>query len=173
MDRRKFIRLSSAGLAGLALSSELSLLDACVRDSGKYSIVILGDTHFDTEPASVYHSLYAEQNEGLHKIQFSEFIRNGEMWRDRCPRLLERAASLVSRDTKMVFQMGDLIQGDCGSGEVHTKMLDDVMNRFKGTFGDLPFVPQFTGRCRSVRRSCDASSGRQKVWLHHHSRGCS
>ena len=140
MDRREFIRFSSIGLAGLAFGSEMSLLDACARDSGKYSIIILGDTHFDTEPTSVYHSFYAEQDERLHRIQYAEFLRNGEMWRERCPRLLERAASLVSRETKMVFQMGDLIQGDCGNGEVHTKMLDDVMNRFKGTFGDLPFV---------------------------------
>ena len=36
--------------------------------------------------------------------------------------------------------MGDLIQGDCGNGPVHRKMLDDVMNRFKEEFGGLPFV---------------------------------
>jgi len=29
MDRRKFIRLSSVGLAGLAFGSELSTLEAC------------------------------------------------------------------------------------------------------------------------------------------------
>lgn len=140
MDRRKFIRLSSAGLAGLALSGELSLLDACIKDPGRYSIVILGDTHFDAEPTSVYHSLYVEPNERRYKVHYAEFLRNGEMWRERCPKLLDRAASLVSRDTKMVFQMGDLIQGDCGSGEMHTKMLDDAVNTVKGAFGDIPFV---------------------------------
>ena len=40
----------------------------------------------------------------------------------------------------MVLQMGDLIQGDCGDGEVHKKMLSDVMNRFKQELGGLPFV---------------------------------
>lgn len=40
----------------------------------------------------------------------------------------------------MVFQLGDLIQGDCGNPEVHKKMLDDVMNRFKSELHGLPFV---------------------------------
>lgn len=140
MDRRKFIRLSSVGLAGLAFGSELSTLEACIRDKGTYSIIILGDTHFDADPSSVYHSLYVEPNEHRYNVHYKEFLRNGDMWKDRCPRLLDRAASLVSKDTKMVFQMGDLIQGDCGSGQIHTKMLDDAINRIKGAFGDLPFV---------------------------------
>ena len=106
----------------------------------KYSIVILGDTHFDTEPDTVYHSNYNEPVEWLNRVQRAEFARNGEMWRERCPRLLRRAAGLVGDDTRMVFQMGDLVQGDCGSGEVHRKMLSDVMDSFKATLGGLPFV---------------------------------
>ena len=138
MDRRKFIRLFSSGLAGLARSGELSLLDAWIQDAGRDSIVILGDTHFDAEPTSVYHSLYSEPNERRYKVHYAEFLRNGEMWRERCPKLLDRAASLVSRDTKMVFQMGDLIQGDCGSGEMHTRMLDDDVNTVKGALEESP-----------------------------------
>lgn len=41
-----------------------------------YSIVILGDTHFDTEPASVYHSHYNEKVEWLNRVQRAEFARN-------------------------------------------------------------------------------------------------
>lgn len=139
MYRRQFIALSATGLIDLALTDKLSLLKAKNSDSS-YSIVILGDTHFDTEPASVYHSNYNEKVEWLNKVQRAEFARNGEMWRERCPRMMKRAAQLISPDTRMVFQMGDLIQGDCGKGEVHQKMLDDVMNSFKGTLGGLPFV---------------------------------
>ena len=57
-----------------------------------------------------------------------------------CPLLLKRAAQLIGTDTKMVFQLGDLIQGDCGNPKVHKKMLDDVMNRFKSELHGLPFV---------------------------------
>ena len=73
-------------------------------------------------------------------MQRAEFARNGEMWRDRCPRLLDRCAGLVDKNTKMAFQMGDLIQGDCGKGEVHQKMLNDVMDAFKQKFNGIPFV---------------------------------
>ena len=44
---------------------------------------------------------------------------------------MERASQLIEKDTRMVIQLGDLIQGDCGSGEVHQQMLDDAMNNFK------------------------------------------
>lgn len=141
MDRREFLNISFCSLAGLALSGCLTPAEARKRRrDAQYSMVILGDTHFDAEPASVYHSFYDEPVEWLNRVQRAEFARNGEMWRERCPRLLKRAACLVDENTRMALQMGDLIQGDCGNPDVHRKMLEDVMNRFKAEFGGLPFV---------------------------------
>ena len=167
MDRRQFLKISSASLAaaGLGVPSLSAAAGLGVTSLGaaagsgsllstaddpsfsplaggdrSYNIVLLGDTHFDTEPADVYHSHYNEPTEWLNRVQRQEFARNGEMWRERCPRLLKRAACLVDDDTRMVFQTGDLIQGDCGTAEVHRKMLDDVMNAFKAELGGLPFV---------------------------------
>ena len=142
MDRREFISISAVSLAGLALFGPNIAFANSVskKNPRKYSVVILGDTHFDTEPDSVYHSFYNEPVEWLNRVQRAEFARNGEMWRERCPRLLERCASLVDKNTEMAFQMGDLIQGDCGKGEVHQKMLNDVMDTFKQKFNGLPFV---------------------------------
>lgn len=112
------------------------------RESAKtYSIVILGDTHYDTEPASVYHSDYKADEDEYHVLMHrKEFARNGEMWRERCPRMVERASRLITPDTEMVFQMGDLIQGDCDNPETHIKMLDDALNKFKTQLGGLPFI---------------------------------
>ena len=149
MDRRDFLKTSAAGLAGIGLSQLVPAgLDAKARRfrgaegrNGEYNLIVLGDTHFDTEPASVYHSNYNEPTEWLNRVQRAEFARNGEMWRERCPRLIKRAACLVDADTRQVLHMGDLVQGDCGSGEVHRRMLDDVMNSFKASFGgQLPLV---------------------------------
>ena len=141
MDRREFLNISFCSLAGLALSGSLTPAEARKRRrDAQYSMVILGDTHFDAEPASIYHSFYDEPVEWLNRVQRAEFARNGEMWRERCPRLLKRAACLVDENTRMALQMGDLIQGDCGNPDVHRKMLEDVMNRFKAEFGGLPFV---------------------------------
>ena len=139
MKRRAFLTISATSLAGLAFGNRLSSFSESNLEK-KYSIVLLGDTHFDTEPASVYHADYNEPVEWLNRVQRAEFARNGEMWRERCPLLLKRAAQLIGSDTKMVFQLGDLIQGDCGNPEVHKKMLEDVMNRFKSELHGLPFV---------------------------------
>ena len=141
MDRREFLNYSAAGLAGLGLSRFFSLDAKGKTAGGEYNLIILGDTHYDTEPPSVYHSHYNEPVEWKNRVQRAEFARNGEMWRDRCPRLLKRAACLVDDNTRAVLQMGDLIQGDCGNADVHRKMLDDVMNYFKDAFGgSLPLV---------------------------------
>lgn len=140
MNRRDFLTLSATGIIGLGASSfPLSLFAGGKRDKS-YSLIILGDTHFDADPPSIYHSLYNEPNEGRNKAHRSEFTRNGEMWKDRCPRLLRRASQLIQDDTRMVLQMGDLIQGDCGSGEVHRKMLADALDRMKSETQGLPFV---------------------------------
>ena len=140
MKRRDFLALSATGIVGLGLSSfPLSML-AKGRGEKSYSLILLGDTHFDVDPATVYHANYMEKTDWLNKVQRTEFARNGEMWKDRCPRLLRRANQLIDKDTRMVLQMGDLIQGDCGDGEVHKKMLADALDRMKGELNGLPFV---------------------------------
>ena len=57
MRRRAFLTISATSLAGLAFGNRLSSLSESNLEK-KYSIVLLGDTHFDTEPASVYHADY-------------------------------------------------------------------------------------------------------------------
>ena len=137
MDRRRFISTSIFGAVSVGMGIRC---DARKKRDDRYSIVILGDTHFDTKPDTVYHSDYNEPTEWLNRVQRAEFARNGDMWEERCPRLVKRAAGLVDENTRMIFQMGDLIQGDCGKGEVHRRMLADVMNSFKKEFGGLPLV---------------------------------
>ena len=142
ITRRMFIGGTGSVAAGLASGClNLSATRSAGRfDAENYDVVILGDTHFDAEPAEKYHSHYEEKVEWLNRVQRAEFARNGEMWRERCPRLLKRAAANIDSMTAFTLQMGDLIQGDCGSAEVHRQMLDDVMNRFKNELGGLPFV---------------------------------
>ena len=74
MDRREFLGLSAAGLLGLGMKFAPSLEGRC-RDGKDYNLVILGDTHFDTEPESVYHSHYNEPKEWLNRVQREEFAR--------------------------------------------------------------------------------------------------
>lgn len=124
-----------AFLQGIGAATGVALLDGCASlpfVSGKsYTVSILGDTHFDAEPASVYHSKYDERNI-YSRVQKEEFRRNGEMWRVRCRDLLA-ASGQVAQQHKADFmvQLGDLIQGDCDDAAIHRKMLADCLNLFR------------------------------------------
>ena len=108
---------------------------------GSYSVAILGDTHYDAAPESIYHSHYDESNKWA-KVQHEEFRRNGEMWQTRCPQLLAASATLAHRfDTRFVLQLGDIIQGDCDDVPTHKKMLDDCIKLLRKPYpAGLPFL---------------------------------
>lgn len=138
MDRREFLFLVGAGL--LSLSGATPAMASSRRRYGTYSVILLGDTHYDGASPDVYHSHYIAPSEKTNASRQAEFARNGDMWRERCPRLVSRAARLAGPRTKMVIQMGDLIQGDCDDFATHTQMLDDAFCLFKNAFPGLPFV---------------------------------
>ena len=135
--------LSRRAFFGQATAASLLSVTGCLPVSGGdgYSVAILGDTHYDAEPESVYHSHYDESNK-YAKIQHGEFRRNGEMWRTRCPGLLASSAELAhSRDTRFVLQLGDIIQGDCDDVPTHKKMLDDCIRLLRAPYPKgLPFL---------------------------------
>ena len=131
-SRRTFI-------AGLAATVGCRLTGRA--EGERYSVAVLGDTHYDAEPESVYHSHYDETNKWA-KVQHEEFRRNGEMWRERCPRMLASSAALAHRfDTRFVLQLGDVIQGDCDDVPTHRKMLDDCIALLRAPYpAGLPFL---------------------------------
>lgn len=141
MDRRDFFKYSAAGLAGLTLMGRLEPALAHAAGDGMYSIVILGDTHYDDIDPEKYHAGYALADKVRENNHRKEFARNGQMWAGRSRNLAKRAACLVDEDTRYVFQMGDLIQGDTADAETHKRYLDDALNLFKTDVApDLPFV---------------------------------
>lgn len=126
--RRDFIVGAAAGAAFASLPS----LGAPKSKSAKstYIVSVLGDTHYDTEPESVYHSNY-DYNNRWAKVVKEEFYRNGVMWRELCPSLMAASAKIAEkRRPDFILQLGDLIQGDCGDPSVHKKMLDDCIKKF-------------------------------------------
>ena len=137
IERREF-------LGGLGALTVCGCATAHGAKAGKgYSVAILGDTHFDAEPDSVYHSHYRNEGkaEWLWKVQRQEFARNGEMWRDRCRRMLAASATLAQeRPTDFILQLGDVIQGDCDDVATHKKMLDDCIRMLRAPYPKgLPF----------------------------------
>jgi len=127
---------------GAAACAALPLRSFCKTPvADRYSVAVLGDTHYDVEPESVYHSHYDESNKWA-KVQHEEFRRNGEMWRERCPRLVEASGAVSkSRDTQFVLQMGDIIQGDCDDAPTHVRMLEDAVKSLRSPYpAGMPFL---------------------------------
>lgn len=154
MDRRNFLKVTGAGIAAATVGSTV---DAFAGDRSKksdkaakagagqdpnedYSIVILGDTHWDMGADAPYHVGYSDPNPTREKNHWREIARNGEMWKGRCPGLVKAAGAAAGVDTKMFLHMGDMIQGDTGSLQQHKDMLDGAVTYLKGLLGEKPFV---------------------------------
>lgn len=134
ITRLEFLIGSAAATAGCKMFNFSS-------EGDSYSAAVLGDTHYDADPISVYHSHYDNSNPWA-KIQNAEFVRNANMWKDRCPKLLNASASLAHREkTDFILQLGDIIQGDCDHVPTHKKMLDDCIKYLRGPYPEaLPFL---------------------------------
>jgi len=117
----------------------MSEMQETKQDKTSYQFILIGDTHYDTDP-EIYHRDYNEPDQRLNHIQRGEFARNAEMWSTRAPKLIKAASKQANEKTAFVMQIGDLIQGDCGNPEVHKKMLLDTLKYFRKDFNSLPFL---------------------------------
>ena len=105
-----------------------------------YTVSILGDTHFDAAPQEVYHAGWKPRHKNDWRDRQIEFRRNQEMWASRVPRLIAAAARTRRPDTAYLFQMGDLIQGDCPNLETHLRFFRDAQAACSKGFDGVPFL---------------------------------
>ena len=156
MDRRSFFKYSAGAVVGASLLGRTT--DLFARDLGSYSVVILGDTHYDAADPEKYHAGYALANKTRENNHRKEFTRNGEMWGKRCPALVKRASGLVGEDTRFILQMGDLIQGDTADAAIHAAFLSDAYEYLKGAVApELRFIT--VAGNHDVRGNDDAVAG--------------
>lgn len=106
---------------------------------GSYAVAVLGDTHFDAAPDSVYHAAYDTSTpNGAYGI--AEYRRSAEMWQERMPALLAASSALAMTGaspalamtgaglpTRFVLQLGDIVNGDCNDDAVHLQYLKDAL----------------------------------------------
>lgn len=114
---------------------------AAVQDES-YSVVMIGDTHWETLPESTYHAGYKgyEKQDKSWKKKMKSIKGYAKMWEDRLPRLVKRAVSLAGPDTKFMLEVGDIIEGYTKDAPAHKKMLGDVYSYLDKASGSLPFV---------------------------------
>ncbi len=103
------------------------------RGGESYRIIVLGDTHYDGEE---YHHFLEEKWKKVIKA----IPRNIEMWESRMGRLLDAAVAKKTPETAMIIQTGDLVEGNCGNGEVQTKMIQDGIKVMTDKFSGVPFL---------------------------------
>lgn len=96
-----------------------------------YSVAVLGDLHYDGEPAEKFHS------KGFNS---EEYRRNKAMWKEESPGILAASAKCVGPDTAFALQLGDLIQGQTSSYAAHTQMLAEATAVLKATYPTLPVI---------------------------------
>lgn len=123
-------------LSAIVLACAANVASAKNDTDESYSVVILGDTHFEKLPASVYHDGFNKMTES--RAENIELY--GKMWEDCGRRLVKRAAALEDNTTRMVFHMGDMIQGYTRDAGTHTRYLDDAYTYLKSEMGPLPFI---------------------------------
>ena len=124
------------------------------RAPGDYSVIVLGDTHFD----GLVHATYHSHNPNPPEYQIEEWDRNAGMWADRCPRLLQAAAARMTSDTAFAIQLGDLVQGDCNDDSTHEQMATDAFAAIKNALGRSLPLCLVTGN-HDIRKSNSDSSG--------------
>lgn len=108
----------------------------------EYSVIMIGDTHWEAPDEITYHHGYKELVTGSKKwkSKHKAIVSYGKMWQDRMPRLVKNAVSHADASTKFVLQSGDIIEGYTENPAAHKKMLGDAYDYLKGMVGTLPFI---------------------------------
>ena len=138
LNRRQFLKLGAGAFAALGAGCSLAR-----RDESSYSVLVLGDVHFDAPEIGVYHAHYKPKpGSNGARIFPLRMRREHDQWSGLMQRLAAAARKDICPDTRFVLQLGDLIQGNCAKAAIHARMLEDGFAYFKNTVSpDLPFVP--------------------------------
>ena len=126
--------------AALLLGVTLVATEACAASGGTYSVVVLGDLHYDGDTPGKFHGEYLKTLKGAKPKRLDEFKRNAKMWAGPSRKMLAASGKCASSDTAFVLQLGDLIQGDCESSAIHTQMLAEATSLLETTYPGLPIV---------------------------------
>lgn len=105
----------------------IALCGGCTcSGSAAYSVLLFGDTHYDSESVRTEGSI-----DKLSDSQKKELPRNLKRWQNNMPTLLKNADK-QSGKTAFAVQLGDLIQGDCGSEEKHRQSAEEALKMLTG-----------------------------------------
>jgi len=98
--------------------------------------------HYDAFPPEKFHAaaIAKWRSTGAHPARLKEFARNAKMWQDICNRILDASSACVRPDAAFALQLGDLVQGDCESDDLHRQMLAEATAMLDRAYPHLPVV---------------------------------
>ncbi len=141
LNRRDFLKLGAGALAAAGAGC-VGTCPKGAQSADSYSVLVLGDVHFDAPEVGVYHSHYKPKGKKAIEIFPLRMKREHDQWSGLMQRLAAAARKDIRPDTRFVLQQGDLIQGNCAKADVHARMLEDAFAYFKKTIApDMPFLP--------------------------------
>ena len=130
--RRRFLQNTTAAAAGLALAPQSSP----AAERAPFSFVLLGDLHFDKLE---HHDMtWLEKNKAGDLSQIKNYSR---ITAEITPRLFATVRESVA-ETKAAFvlQVGDLVEGLCGSEELAARQDSEALAFVEGMKLGVPFV---------------------------------
>lgn len=89
----------------------------------KYSVLVFGDTHYDSKELRIDMKLTENKQK--------ELKRNLKNWETNVPLVIRSAAEKCNSTADFAVQLGDLTQGDCGARELQEKSFRNVLEIFQ------------------------------------------
>jgi len=131
-SRRRFLQASASAAAGLALVPQ----PAPAADRDAFSFVLLGDLHFDKLE---HHDMaWLEKNKAGDLGQIQNYSR---ITAEITPGLFATVReSVAATKAAFVLQVGDLVEGLCGSAELAARQDSEALAFVRDTRLGVPFV---------------------------------
>ncbi len=138
LNRRKFLG-SSAGLIGFGClegpgSSLATTADAQTADDANWNFSLLGDLHFDRLEHHDFDWVKREQPNDLRQIENYSHIAEHNL-----PALMHKVKQTIAANRcTSVVQLGDLVEGLCGSEKLARQHCRDAVEFFKDLNPGVP-----------------------------------
>jgi len=138
LNRRKFLG-SSSGLIGLGIfngpgSSLATTSGSSSAGDSNWNFSLLGDLHFDHLDHHDFDWVKREHPKSVSQIENYSRIAEHNL-----PALLQKVKQTIAANhCTSIVQLGDLVQGLCGSEHLARQHCDDAINFFKSTALGVP-----------------------------------
>jgi UDP-2,3-diacylglucosamine pyrophosphatase LpxH len=138
ITRREFLGTAALGVSALAVSP----LAGALLEKNSFSFVLLGDLHFDRMEHHDMEWLRTNKPDDVRQVQDYSAIT-----RDVTPKLFTKIRDVISdsgkpgqRNVKFVLQVGDLVEGLCGTEALAMKQNSEAIAFVEQSQLGVPFV---------------------------------